>query len=95
MSSDGKITPSKGEETSVALQRNRQDLGMLGSIFGSRGNAPTNIAGVAVILFIILFVLIATMPLAAGVDRSDLLKTVGTLIASSLAYLFGAASARR
>jgi hypothetical protein len=93
MVNGGKITPSSGEET--ALARNKQDLGILGWLFGSRGNAPTNIAGAVVFLFILLLVVTITIPLAQGVDRADLIKAVLGLIASSLAYLFGAASARR
>ena len=90
-----KVSPSKGNETAVAPKVHWMEAGLLGFIFGSRANAPTNVGGIAVLLSFILFVTFATVPLAAGVDRNELLKTAGTMILTSLAYVFGAASGRR
>jgi hypothetical protein len=91
----GKITASRGEETATALRRNAQDLGVLGGIFGSKGNAPTNIAGATVIMLFLVLAVVVIAPLDSHVDRNDLIKALLAAIASSLAYLFGAASARR
>ncbi len=81
--------------TEIDLKHHSQELGMLGRFFGSRDNAPTNIASVAVLLFIFLLALASILPLADGVDRDDLIKTVCALLLSSLGYLFGSASGRR
>lgn len=77
------------------LQSQSQELGLLGKLFGSRENAPTNISGFAVLLFSLMWFLTAVIPLPAGTDRPDLLKSILALILAALGYLFGASSARR
>lgn len=77
------------------LYRHRQELGLFGSLFGSRENAPTNIAGIGLLLFCVMWIMMAIVPLPAGADRADLLKSVSGLILATLGFLFGAASSRR
>ncbi|WP_157384201.1 hypothetical protein [Burkholderia glumae] len=92
----GGITPQqeqdfyKQSKAEYDLEHNKQNLGLLGKIFGSNSSAPTNIAGGTVLLCFLLYALsyclTATPDLSNG--RAGLLGLIGT----ALGYIFGAAS---
>lgn len=90
MANPGKITLSTGDETALALHR--QGLGMLGGIFGERKNAPTNIAGAATFLLLIVLGALLFLPVPADLDRKQALQTFGGFFLAALGYLFGSLS---
>lgn len=72
------------------LQHNRQNLGFLGKFFGSSASAPTNIAGIVVI--VALLILGASLFVGGDAEITEARKLLFGLITSALAFIFGAAS---
>jgi hypothetical protein len=73
------------------LAHNQQNLGLLGKLFGSNASAPTNIAGLIVVLSFVLYFgsfWIANQTPELTNTRTALLGLVGT----ALGYIFGSAS---
>lgn len=92
----GGVTPQQEADffkragTEYNLEHNKQNLGLLGKVFGSNSSAPTNIAGITVLLsfalYAVSYFLTSTPELANA--RTGLLGLIGT----ALGYIFGAAS---
>ena len=71
------------------LQHNQQNLGVLGKFFGSSSSAPTNIAGLVVLLCICLYAVTLV------VETSDVAAVRAALLgfaSSSVGFIFGAFS---
>jgi|SRR5471030_1850964 len=79
------------------LKHHRQTLGWLGRLFGASATAATNIASFVAMVSIFAFIVLCFLsPKDAEAARyAESQKALGGLIASSLAYLFGAASTRK
>jgi hypothetical protein len=74
-------------ETNIRLKS--QELGMLGKLFGSRENAPINIAG-ALIVFGFLGCLGAPfLPSSPGFSLADMEKALSALIFAAFTFLGG------
>jgi hypothetical protein len=67
------------------LRHHSQELGLLGKLFGSKENAPYNIAAVAIVLALVfLCVLLATQPQnIAGITL------LGSIVSGGMGYIFG------
>jgi hypothetical protein len=72
------------------LAHNEQNLGQLGKFFGSSASAPTNIAGMVVILSFLLYC--ATFVVDTKADLTSARTLFGGLIGSALSFIFGAAT---
>jgi hypothetical protein len=72
-----------------ALEQTKMSLesGILGKLFGSVANAPTNIAGFVVCLLVILCVVVLFVPSKMPTD--EFLKLILPVITLVLGYLFG------
>lgn len=69
-----------------SLKRFRLEMGVLGTLFGSRSQAAYNIAG------IVIFSAFVLLGIVLFVDRSlflPLTEALSTLVALALGYLFG------
>lgn len=77
------------EDNPIVLRRKQMNLdaGWLGHVFGSKGNAPVNIAG----LFVILLILIGGGSLfwETRIPASDIWQTIVPLVTLVMGYLFG------
>jgi hypothetical protein len=72
------------------LQLQRQELGLLGYLFGSRENAPFFIAGIIVILsFIGIFIVLLTN------KDGDALKALSAFVFAALSFIGGYGTGRR
>jgi hypothetical protein len=71
------------------LKSKKMDLesGHLGKIFGASSNAPTNIAGLLIFLFVFTGIIILFIP--CNTSASDYWKWITPLITLALGYLFG------
>jgi lipoprotein signal peptidase len=80
--------PSQVGITQNDLAHHLQELGILGSIFGSKENAPYYIAAIAILgaLAILAFVVINQPQNAAA------MTLLGAIITGSLGYIFGKSS---
>lgn len=72
------------------LAHNRLNLGTLGKFFGANAEASTNIAGFVIV--VALAILVGTLYMVPTAEVADVRKSLGTLITSALAFIFGAAS---
>lgn len=69
---------------------NQQNLGLLGKLWGAQGSAPTNIAGLIIILCLLLAVVSFMFEQTA--ELSEARKWMLGFTTSALGFLFGAAS---
>ena len=88
------------DETEVALkviesELQTKELGWMGKVFGSRFNAPTNIAGGLVAVSVICLLLVGFSTAIDPITKADLLKTFGGMGFAALGYVFGSVSAPR
>lgn len=74
---------------SEATLRHRQELGLLGKLFGGRDHAPINIAGTIIVLGIVALVASPMLPESQSFTHGDLAKSLGGLILAALTFLGG------
>jgi hypothetical protein len=91
---DGPPSPSEVRKnistTDEELRRSAQELGMIGRLFGSRYNAPINIAGMLVLLGFFGMLLGPFLPIRGeGFSIADFEKSCGALIISAITFLGG------
>jgi len=72
------------------LRHNEQNLGFLGKFFGANSSAPTNIAGLVVIVSLI--ILLISLFFTGNTEMAEARKWLIGLITSALSFIFGAAS---
>ncbi len=66
------------------------DMGLLGRLFGSTGQVPSNVAGLAVAVSFVLFVIVLIwVPDSPSLTKKDALLIVAGFISLSLGFLFG------
>jgi gamma-glutamyl phosphate reductase len=82
---DIKIVPSKPNK--YAIQARKVDVGVLGRIFGSRENAPTNIAGL--LLFTLIIAGVIALLLKASISAADFWDKIVPILTLLCGYLFG------
>lgn len=87
---DSESSPIKLAWEQVRLAENRQNLGLLGKLFGSRDTAPTNSAGLAILLG--LFFFIGSYLLMPSPELSPVQAGALGVVGSALGYIFGSAS---
>lgn len=75
--------------TDADLKKHSQDLGLIGSLFGSREHAPLNIAGIVLILCIVAMLVSPFMPTRQGITPGDMLRLFGSLALACLTFLGG------
>lgn len=85
----GQIFGAQDVTHRYALERTRLtlDAGLLGQLFGSAANAPTNIAGVVACLFTISSIAVLFMP--SKIDAIEYLQRALPVITLVLGYLVG------
>lgn len=73
-----------------ALQRKQMDLdsGWLGKVFGSSNSAPSNIAGLSLVLMLAAGLLLLFWP-STAMAASDYWKTIIPIVTLIFGYLFG------
>lgn len=71
------------------LKSKKMDLesGHLGKFFGAPANAPTNIAGLLILLFVLTGIILSFIP--GNISSSDYWKWITPFITLALGYLFG------
>jgi hypothetical protein len=70
-----------------AVRLRQLDLGWVGYFFGPSTAAPTNIAGIVVVLFAVTTVILAFVP--AKLPAMEFLTLVLPVVTLTLGYLFG------
>jgi hypothetical protein len=75
--------------TDTELKHHSQELGLLGKLFGSKENAPINIAGGLILIGAFSLILIPFLPASTDFSKGDMAKSLGTLILSALTFLGG------
>lgn len=77
------------EEGKQKKEKRKDDIGILGSFFGSSKNAPVNISG-ALILFLLLFIAFCTVYFSNDFDKLKVILNVSfPIITLALGYIFG------
>lgn len=74
------------------LKRERQQMGIIGSLIGNKDHAPTSVA--ALISVLILFIM-AGLAIWGGPEKTDHVKLFGSILLAALGYLFGTLSGGR
>lgn len=71
-----------------ALKKHKMslDAGWLGKLFGAAQNAPSNIAGLALLILLVAGIIV---PLINGVIYAEFWKIIAPIITMILGYLFG------
>ncbi len=89
--------PDHPELASQVIQSNLREaeMGYIGRLFGSREHAPTNIAGIIIIVGAIALLALAFLPVPDPSIRSDLVKVFGGILFAALGYLFGSIGGTR
>lgn len=67
----------------------KAEIGWVGKIFGSRKHAPTNMAGMVLLVSLVVLGILALMHSSEDNFRSDVLKIFGGLAIAALGYVFG------
>ncbi len=70
----------------------KAEIGWMGKLFGSSKHAPTNIAGMVLLLCLIALVALGFVPAEYGAGssvRADLIKLFGGIALAALGYVFG------
>lgn len=75
---------------SVEAKKLDLDAGLLGKCFGSKANAPSNIAGCLLVVLITSGV--AVLFVTSNIPPSEYWKMITPLITMSLGYIFGKSS---
>lgn len=70
------------------LTHHKQELGWMGSILGSRENAPYYIAGIAIVASLIMLGIVITLQPQNG----SAMTLLGAIITGALGYVFGKSS---
>lgn len=70
------------------LRHNQQNLGWFGKFFGNNSTAPTNLAGIVVVVCTL--ALVGTIFAEHVESRSEAQKILVGLLSSALAFIFGA-----
>lgn len=85
----GQIVGAQDVAHRYTLERAKLDLdaGLLGRLFGSAANAPTNIAGVVLCLFTVTSILLLFVN--AAMPAAEFMQLVLPVITLVLGYLFG------
>lgn len=90
---------SKSNQPTVSVdaeeRRRSQELGMLGKLFGGRDQAPINIAGAIIVLGIFGVLALPFVPASTDFSKSDMAKSLGSLILAALTFLGGYLGAGR
>lgn len=73
--------------TYTTIQEKKLDVGLLGKLFGSHENAPTNIAGF--LLFILILAGVIVLILKPSISAVDFWSTIVPVITLLCGYLFG------
>lgn len=81
--------------TETDLRQKSQELGLLGKIFGDREQAPINIAGAIILIGIIGFIIVMFLPGSTDFPKSDMAKSLASLILSAFTFLGGYLGAGR
>lgn len=95
-------TPSGTEEDkmfersgdAVKLRQAAQNLGWLGKFFGASTSAPTNIAGVLILISIFALIVTCFVPSTTPADATrlaDAQKVLTTILTTAVGFLFGTA----
>lgn len=80
--------PQQVALTENDLTHHKQELGIMGSLLGSRENAPYYIAAIAIISSIILLGLVVMLQ----PQNSSAMTLFGAIITGALGYVFGKSS---
>lgn len=75
--------------TDNTLRHRSQELGLMGKVFGSKENAPVNIAGAIIVLGLISMLVVPFVPSSPSLSQGDLEKTLAGLIVSAFTFLGG------
>ena len=86
---ENSLQPQQYSVTESTLRHRSQELGWLGKVFGSRENAPVNIAGAIIVLGIFGLLISPFLPESQSFSRADLAKTIASLILASFTFLGG------
>jgi len=81
------ILPGHDVKERFAVTFLEKEAGFLGRFFGTAPNAPTNIGGLVVVLFIVICIVALFMPLK--MQAADVLGLALPVITLVLGYLFG------
>jgi len=83
------IVPAEDVARRYALEERKinLDAGILGGLFGSAATAPTNIAGIIVLLLTVACIVSLFVP--SNIPALEFLKLVLPVITGILGYLFG------
>ena len=83
---------SAGQITELILRKRSQDLGKIGSIFGSRQNAAVYLAAFMALVLLVLIGITMASAIEASV-KLDLIKLFGSFFLATIGYLFGSLTA--
>ncbi|MFZ6719444.1 hypothetical protein [Undibacterium sp. Ji49W] len=86
-SDDATYGPASPELYGLESERIRQTSGILGLLFGDASNAPTNIAGLVMLLIFVFGGVILLYP--SAIPLPEYLKISTPIITLILGYLFG------
>jgi hypothetical protein len=81
--------PDDIELAKQVISNQSKESGHLGLIFGTKEHAPTNIAALALVLFIMLLLVAMMAPLAADVPRGSIITALISAITFTLGLIFG------
>jgi len=76
----------------IRQEEQQAEMGALGSLIGTRHNAPVSIAAIISFLFVILIGAALFVPLSGDISRLELIKTFGGFLFTALGFLFGSLS---
>ncbi|CDX11645.1 hypothetical protein MPLB_1120031 [Mesorhizobium sp. ORS 3324] len=81
---------NKPTNTSLSMkQLEAKERGLIGIVFGTKEHAPTNVAGVALILLTALLGATMFFPLAAGVAAGSMTTALLSAITFTIGLMFG------
>jgi hypothetical protein len=81
-------SPINSQITEADLKHQSQELGRVGSIFGSKDQAPIYFAGLLMVIASVGFCIVAICPTTP--EKGDALKTLGAIVIAALTFLGGA-----
>jgi hypothetical protein len=71
------------------MMRHKQELGLLGKIFGGREHAPINIAGAIIVVGLVALIASPFLPESNTLSHGDLAKALIGLILAAFTFLGG------
>jgi hypothetical protein len=86
---DERKSPRKIVEDSRKVEDARVERGLLGIVFGTRNEKAGNIAGLALVLLIILFLFVYFGPDLPGFTKGAALAMIFSAFTGTLGYIFG------